>query len=57
MDVLVLTVFLSLVLAAGFMCLYAHHRQTSRYNSAEREALLPLEEDGPPIKSPKKPSK
>jgi len=53
MDVLVLTVFLSLVLAVGFICLFARHRQSSRYASAEREALLPLEEDGPPLQRPK----
>lgn len=50
MDVLVLTVFLSLVLAAGFICLFVRQRQAARFESLEREALLPLEEDGPPLK-------
>jgi len=44
-GVLVLTVLLSLVLATIFMVLFWHERKREDFSSAERAALLPLEEE------------
>ena len=46
-GVLVLTVLLSLVLAAIFIVLFWHDRKREDFSSAERAALLPLEDEKP----------
>lgn len=46
MEVLGLTVFLSLVLAAIFIVAFLGHARKPGAGCVEREALLPLERDG-----------
>lgn len=59
MEVLFLTVFLSLILAVSFILLFLRQRQMKGSRGFEREALMPLEEEGPPPqrKQCKKPSR
>ncbi|MCC5807642.1 MAG: hypothetical protein JJU00_15060 [Opitutales bacterium] len=45
MEVLGLTIFISLLLAALFSLLFIMQRRQRRYNSLERESLLPLAEE------------
>lgn len=45
MNVLALTVFLSLVLAAGFVLCFLHARNRNHFENLDREALRPLEND------------
>ena len=47
MEVLALTIFLSVLLAAFFVVLFLGSRQ-KRGLSSEQEALMPLEDDLPP---------
>jgi hypothetical protein len=47
MEVLALTIFLSVLLAAFFVVLFLGSRQ-KRGLGSEQEALLPLEDDLPP---------
>ncbi|KAF0093019.1 MAG: hypothetical protein E1N59_3209 [Puniceicoccaceae bacterium 5H] len=45
MEVILLTVFCSVLLAVLFGILFWHERRHRGFGSAEREALRPLEED------------
>ncbi len=45
MEVLGLTIFISLLLAALFSLLFVMQRRQRRYNSLERESLMPLAEE------------
>lgn len=47
MEVLAVTIFLSVLLAASFVILFLGSRQ-KRALGSEQEALLPLEDDLPP---------
>jgi len=57
MQVIVLTVFLSLVLMGLFVILYIDERAHRRFGSSERDALLPLEDEvtRPAQKAPRQP--
>jgi len=46
MNVLILTVFLGLVLVSFFIFLFLRQSADPRGMSSERDALLPLQEDG-----------
>jgi hypothetical protein len=45
MDALILTMFVSLFLAAGFVALFAWLVRARTFDHADRLALLPLEDD------------
>lgn len=45
MNVLLLTVFVGLIFAALFIVLFLYQQSHRRYQSSERESLLPLEDD------------
>ena len=46
MEVLSLTIFISLLLAALFSFLFLLQRRQRRFNCLERESLMPLAEEG-----------
>lgn len=46
MDVIVLEVFVSLLLALGSLLLFGHSARQRDYEHADRLALLPVEPDG-----------
>jgi len=52
MPVLWITVILSLLLALVFLVLFAREHGRFHFGSAERAALLPLEEETPPPPAP-----
>lgn len=52
MEVLSLTVFLSLILAAIFVAAFIRVATRPDAGCVEREALLPLQEDYPPVTGP-----
>lgn len=52
MEVLSLTVFLSLILAAVFVVAFIRTAMKPDAGCVEREALLPLQEDEPPVAAP-----
>jgi|GEM_PF-2772867 len=52
MEVLSLTVFLSLILAAIFVVAFIRTATKPDAGCVEREALLPLQEDAPPEAGP-----
>lgn len=52
MEVLSLTVFLSLILAAIFVVAFIRTATKPDAGCVEREALLPLQEDAPPAAVP-----
>lgn len=45
MEVLLLTVFLSLVLTAFFILSFMHSRKNETFSSPESDALMPLAEE------------
>ena len=45
MNVLLLTVFVGLIFAALFIVLFLYQQSHRRYQSSERESLMPLEDD------------
>lgn len=54
MPVLWITLILSLLLALVFLVLFVKEHGRSHFGSSERAALLPLEDDDPPV--PAKPA-
>ena len=53
MQILELTVFLSLLLAGLFFLSFIHQGRTNKFNNAEQKALLPLEKETLKTKSKK----
>jgi hypothetical protein len=51
MEILVLQVFVSLVLVAGSVLLFAHFVRLRDIDHADRLALIPVEDDDPPSES------
>ena len=51
MNVLLLTVFVSLMLALGAVLLFSWGWSKGEHQHSDRLALLPLEDDGPPSSS------
>ena len=48
MEVIALTIFVSLLLALTFLVFFvSEFRQRSRFDSAERDSLLPLDDGNP----------
>jgi len=47
MSVIPITVFFSLLLAGGFVVLFAREQRRRRFASAERDSLLPLADETP----------
>lgn len=47
MEILLLTVFLSLLLAGLFLLLFMRDRRANAYNSAEQDSLRPFEAENP----------
>ncbi len=56
MEVLALTVFLSMVLAAVFIVAFLRQATRPGAGCVEREALLPLQEDQPRVVKERHPS-
>lgn len=48
MNVLLLTVFLSLLLVSLFVLLFIGERRKKGFRSSEQDALLPFEDEDPP---------
>ncbi len=48
MEILLLTIFLSLILAAGFTASFVHTVLRTDGRSMEQQSLQPLEEEDPP---------
>ncbi len=48
MDALILTMFVSLVLAAGFVAMFAWLLRGRTFDHADRLALLPMDDDASP---------
>jgi len=48
MDVLALTIFISICLAGIFIVCFAAEWRRSKHSSPERDSLLPLDDDPPP---------
>ncbi|MFO0683395.1 MAG: cbb3-type cytochrome oxidase assembly protein CcoS [Sandaracinus sp.] len=58
MDALILTMFVSLVLAAGFVAMFAWLLRGRTFDHADRLALLPMDDDAAPrAPSPSSPSR
>lgn len=57
MEVLVLTVFLSLLLGTLFTYLFYRDWQSRKFSSAERESLLPLDDEREERRSSRRGSK
>jgi hypothetical protein len=51
MEVLAVTLFLSLLLAVFFVVLFLGSHRASR-RSVEQDALMPLDDSGPPRRAP-----
>ena len=49
MDILILQVFVSLLLVVSSVLLFAFTCRSRSFDHADRLALLPVEDDGPPI--------
>lgn len=58
MDALILTMFVSLVLAAGFVAMFAWLLRGRTFDHADRLALLPMDDDAAsaPAEPPSPPS-
>ena len=46
MDILLLTIFLSVILASLFIVLFVSDRERSKRSSLDQDSLLPLAEEG-----------
>jgi len=57
MSVITLTVFLSLLLAALFVVLFAREQRRRPFASSERDSLLPLADETPRPSAPPVPAK
>jgi cbb3-type cytochrome oxidase maturation protein len=55
MDTLILTMFVSLVLAAGGLAMFVWLAGARTFDHADRLALLPIEDDAPVVPSPSSP--
>lgn len=56
MSIILLTVFLSVILASLFIILFINDREKGRHSSLEQDSLLPLADENPvPAAKPKTP--
>lgn len=53
MDILILQVFVSLLLVVGSVILFGFTCRQRSFDHADRLALLPVDDDGAPVKEPK----
>ena len=55
MDILILQVFVSLLLVVSSVLLFGFTCRQRSFDHSDRLALLPMEDDGPPVTGPTSP--